>query len=176
MSSPSFFFVPSQSFQWWPLCVAVAAVVSKAVAENEGGSARARVRAILSFVSRTVALLGVIGGGVSYLAADAIPTLFISDPAFLGAAAESLRTMAPLLAVSSVMDVSDAALIAADDGVFNFASTAVATAVGAARLLVVAPRSIADIWLALLASYAIRLALNGVRFAQLFLRERAPAR
>lgn len=145
------------------------------MAENKDDSARVRVRAILTFVLRAVAVLGLLGGGITYLAADAIPTFFISDPAFLGPAAESLRTMAPLLAVSSLMDVSDAALIAADDGTFNFISTAVATVIGAARLLVVAPKSIRDIWMALLISYAIRLVLNGLRFAQLFLRERAPA-
>lgn len=133
------------------------------------------MRAILSFVLRAVTVLGLLGGGVTYLLAGAIPHLFISDPTFLGPAAESLRTMAPLLAVSSLMDVSDAALIAADDGAVNFACTAIATAVGAARLLVVTPSSIRDIWLALLVSYAIRLVLNGLRYAQLFLRERAPA-
>lgn len=161
---------------WWPLCVAVAAVVSKAVAEGGGGeAARKRVRSVFALVVRIVGALGVLGGLGTFAAAGSLPRLFIRDPAFLAPATASLRVMAPLLTVSSIMDVADSTLIAADDGVVNFACTALAVAVCAGRLLAGAASSITEIWLALLFSYGIRLVLNVLRFAYLFVWKRPKA-
>lgn len=150
---------------WWPLCVAVAAIVSKAVAERSGP---ARIREITFTVVRVVLVLGAIGGAATFALAGVVPHAFIRDAAFLAPATESLRIMAPLLTVSSLMDVCDATLIAGNDGAVNLATTALAVAVAAARLLSGKVATITHIWQALLLSYVIRLGLNLIRFSYLY--------
>lgn len=114
------------------------------------------------------AVIGVFAGGLTFGLASSIPRIFISDPTFLAPATASLRIMAPLLTVSSVMDVCDAALIASNDGTANFTTTALAVAVAAFIMLKGGITEIGGIWMALLVSYVIRMVLNFGRFAQLY--------
>lgn len=150
---------------WWPLSLALAGISARALAE---GSPRARVRDITTYVVGVTAIIGVIAGVVTFGLAGSIPRIFITEDAFLAPARASLRIMAPLLTVSSVMDVSDAALIASNDGTANFLCTAFAVAVAAVLMLRGNVTSVVSIWMALLVSYAIRMVLNILRFAQLY--------
>lgn len=147
---------------WWPLCVAVAAVISKVVAES---SDTARIRRIAAYSVLLTAVVGLIGGVGTAMLSGALPKLFVTEPSFVSAAAESLFKMAPLLAISSVMDTLDAVLIAGGDGIFNTTTTAIAVLACVRYLLLpIEGITVAGIWNALLVCYVLRLVMNIVRF------------
>lgn len=150
---------------WWPLGIACAAIVSKAVAEKSGP---ARIRKIANMCLKIIVVLGVVGGLATFFFSPHIPRIFVSEPAYLAAATASLRMMAPLLAVSSVMDGLDSVLIASGDGAVNTLMTGAGVAACVARLLIGPVSCVTHIWEGLLLSYIIRAVLNVGRFLVLY--------
>jgi putative MATE family efflux protein len=148
---------------WWPLCTAVAAVTSIAVAQR---SDKSRISSIAALALKLTGILGLLGGLGTALLANYIPLLFLKDRAFLSASIEGLRVLAPFLAVSSVMDALDYVLIAGGDGLFNTVTTGLS--VIAAGLWLTRIGTVSGIWIALLVSYVVRLVFNIARFRRLY--------
>lgn len=121
---------------------------------------------------KIIVVLGAIGGLSTFIFAGRIPRVFVREPRFIAAATASLRMMAPLLAVSSVMDGLDSVLIASGDGAINTLLTAIGAAVCVARLFLGPLTTVTHIWEGLLISYIIRAILNVGRFLFLYGRGR----
>lgn len=136
-----------------------------AVAQNSG---KERIKGITSLTARMAAGLGILGGLATYVFSAKIPLLFVKDPAFITTAVDSLRMLAPLLTVSSVMDVLDSALISSGDGIFNTLTTSAAASICALYLVRGYLDSVGAVWMAVTVSYFLRLSMNILRFCAIF--------